>query len=493
MLSAAVMLIVCCGGKVYGVMPFGTAMFCALSGSFFIGFIAPIYLLCSFLFTFNVWRLYTAGAVIVIMAVRWFLGLRIPKMDRDIPKSLFSMLAIIVETVLAALFSTIADAVICGFTGCVFYYFAARATVCAKSGYSFRFDVTEAASMCVLSIVLGLACGRASVGAFVIGLAPAMFALLMLGVVGAKPALVCGAGLALGLGLNAGLALAPAFIFSALAVIAFGRLARPLYTFAAIAVYAAVAVLFYTDPIAVGWNSLMLAVGGVLFCVLPKRAIRAVREYFDFDGSARLAVRHYINRTRQDAGNRMLAVSAVFDETARLMNVLSSPPPDCGAVGAAVMDKLCPYCPKQNECDKAAAQAAFAELAKNAYAGETVIAKLPEFFTRDCARTVDVIAEASDIANNARRSLRERESEDKAKAIVTERLRAIKDVLEELGNTQAQPVGFDGTAEERICGELNLTGVECAQVFCSKDGVTAVVRTRSASREKNTPRRQRLS
>ena len=478
------MLIVCCGGKVYGVMPFGTAMFCALSGSFFIGFIAPVYLLCSFLFTFNVWRLYTAGAVIVITAIRWFLGLRVPKMDTDISKALFAMLALVVETVLAALFSTLADALICGFVGAVFYYFAARAAACARAGYSFRFDVAEASSMCVVCIVFGLACGRASVGAFIIGLAPAMFALLMFGVIGVKPALIYGSGIALGLGLNAGIALMPAFIFAALAIAAFGRLVRPLYTFAAVAVFAAVSVLFYTDPIAVGWNSLMLSAGGVLFCILPKRAIRAVREYFDFDGSARLAVRHYINRTRQDAGNRMLAVSAVFDETARLMNVLSSPPLDYAAVGSAVMDKLCPYCPRQKECDGEAAHAAFAELARTAYTGETVIAKLPEFFTNDCARTVDVIAEASNMSHGARSALRERESEDKAKAIVTERLRAVKDVLEELGVAQAQAVGFDGTAEDRIAGELNLAGVECAQVFCTKSGVTAVVRTSSVSREK---------
>ena len=82
LLSAAVLLIVCCGGKVYAVTPFGTPMFCALSGAFFIGFVAPVYLLCAFLFTFEVWRLYTAGAVIFIMAVRWFAGLKLPRCDR---------------------------------------------------------------------------------------------------------------------------------------------------------------------------------------------------------------------------------------------------------------------------------------------------------------------------------------------------------------------------------------------------------------------------
>ncbi|MDE5592435.1 MAG: hypothetical protein K2I75_00720, partial [Clostridiales bacterium] len=63
-LGAAALLVVTVGGKIYGIAPFGTAMFCALSGNFFIGFIAPVYLLCEFLFTFEVWRLYASGAVI---------------------------------------------------------------------------------------------------------------------------------------------------------------------------------------------------------------------------------------------------------------------------------------------------------------------------------------------------------------------------------------------------------------------------------------------
>jgi len=57
-------------------------------------------------------------------------------------------------------------------------------------------------------------------------------------------------------------------------------------------------------------------------------------------------------------------------------------------------------------------------------------------------------------------------------------------VLENLGDAEAQPVGFDGKAESAIAAELNLSGVECAEAFCTRAGVTAVVRTRSATREK---------
>lgn len=484
LLSAAVLLIVCCGGKVYAVTPFGTPMFCALSGAFFIGFVAPVYLLCAFLFTFEVWRLYTAGAVIFIMAVRWFAGLKLPRCDRYVAKTLFSIAAIVTETALSGLFMHITTAVITGVISVMFYYFAAKAAECARTRFARKFDPTEAAAMCVTLIVAGLAFGRAQADVFLIGLAPATLLVLLLAVMNVKFALCGGAAVALGLGLNADVALAPTFMAFVLTAVAFSRLPRVVYAVTAIGVYAAVAVLFFTEPIIIGWNALMMTAGALPFFILPRRAVRKVGAYFDFDGSARLAVRHYINRTKADAGNRMLAVSSVFDETARLMNAFSAPVPDYCAVGAALADRVCPYCQKYGDCDREKATAAFTALAERAHAGRAILSDLPQFFTESCARTVDVINAADAVTDGARERARERESEDKAKAIVTERLTAIKDVLEELGKSQALPVGFDGIAEDKIVAELNGNGVECAEAFCTREGVTAVVRTQSASREK---------
>ncbi len=402
LLSAAVLLIVCCGGKVYAVTPFGTPMFCALSGAFFIGFVAPVYLLCAFLFTFEVWRLYTAGAVIFIMAVRWFAGLKLPRCDRYVAKTLFSITAIVTETALSGLFMHITTAVITGVISVMFYYFAAKAAECARTRFARKFDPTEAAAMCVTLIVAGLAFGRAQADVFLIGLAPATLLVLLLAVMNVKFALCGGAAVALGLGLNADVALAPAFMAFVLTAVAFSRLPRVVYAVTAIGVYAAVAVLFFTEPIIIGWNALMMTAGALPFFILPRRAVRKVGAYFDFDGSARLAVRHYINRTKADAGNRMLAVSSVFDETARLMNAFSAPVPDYCAVGAALADRVCPYCQKYGDCDREKATAAFTALAERAHAGRAILSDLPQFFTESCARTVDVINAADAVTDGAR-------------------------------------------------------------------------------------------
>ncbi|MDE6201231.1 MAG: serine/threonine-protein phosphatase [Clostridiales bacterium] len=482
-LGAAALLVVAIGGKIYGVSPFGTAMFCALSGCFFIGFIAPVYLLCEFLFSFEVWRLYACGAVIFVMAVRWVIALKVAKFNKGVCKTLFSLFAIIIHTVLSALFVSIADAVIAGFIGCLFYYFSVNVAGCTQKAFSSKLGIVEAASVCVVFLVAGLAFGRARYGMFIIGLAPAMLVVLLLSLVGSKAVLSCGAMIAVGLG-YASASLVPAFIMCVITIPAFSRLNRFVYTPTAIGVFAATSVLFFVDPIQVGWNSLMLAAGGLLFCILPRRAVKKVRDYFDYEGSSHIALRHYVNRCKYDAGNRMLAVASVFDETARLMTVMGSPRPDYAAMGYSLSDRICPYCPKNSECDRAAREGAFTLLAERATAGRAILSDLPEFFTASCCQAGEVISASAAITDGARERLKEKESEDKAKAIVTERLTAVKDVLEELGKAEALPVGFDANAEKRVIFELASGGVECADVFVTRDAVTAVVRTNTASHDK---------
>ena len=482
MLAAAVMLVVCCGGKVYGIMPFGTPMFCALCGEVFIGFAAPEYVLCSFLFTFELWRLYASGAVVFIMAIRWFVALKFPKFAKPAVKIAFIAAAILVETVIVGLFRPITEALLGGCVGGAFCYFASNSARAAGRRFAYRLGAVESASVCAVLIVAGLAFGRASYGAFDIGLAFAFFSALVFGVIGTKAALACAVSIGLGLGLGADIATAVSFVACAAAACMFRPLARPLRALAGIGVFAAFAVLLGVNAVDIGWCSLMLACGALPFVCLPRRAVNRIAAYFDFDGTARLAVRHFINRSKADAGNRMLAVASVFDETARLMNVFSPLPPDYNALGMALSDKICPYCPKTGICDRLKSSPAFAAVAECAYAGRSVIASLPEFFSDGCPRTVDIISASAELTEAARRREHEQKTEDKAKAIVTERLTAVKDVLECLGVKEAAPVGFDGTAEQRIVAELNLYGVECAEAFVTKNGVTAIVRTQSADR-----------
>lgn len=481
------MVVICCGGRLYGIEPFGSAMFCALmdfaTGGVLVVVSSATYVLCSYLFTFEVWRLYLAGAVFLLVAVRWFSGLKFRRLCSTPVKAAVSVSALVLEAGLSVLFRQPFTAALSGFVSLVFYYFARYVAAAAVKAFSSRLSVVDCASMCAVLFVLGLACSAASVDGFNMGLGILYFVLLVLGVIGVREVLAGGVALGFGLAFGFGTGAAVAFIVCAGAVAVFRAMPRPAVAIIGIGAFSAVATLFGTAAVTVGWNAVMLAAGALPLCVLPRRAVKAIAAYFDFAGSSRLAVRHYINRIKADAGNKMLALASVFDETARLMNAIDPPAPDFGALGDGLSEKICPYCRNRNICDRAAASEAFRSVAELAYAGKPLIAGMPQFFASKCARTPEVMNAASAITELAREREIEGRGDARAKAVVVERLRAIKDVLGELGEAQALPVGFDGSAEDRITFELNAANVECAETFVTRDGVTAVVRTADANED----------
>ena len=498
--STAVLTVVCCGAKLYGIMPFGAPMFCALAAppasaragsepspqgkALLAGVSALLYVLCEYLFTFELNRLYISGAAAVVMLLYAFVAIKSRKFRNEGVKTAFSFVALAVRAALFCVFESVMFAAVDFAVAAAFYYFARRISSLAAQRFAFKPSAPDATAVCAALFAAGLAFGRAQVGEFVIGLAPAYFCALFACMIGAMPLLLCGVSVGIGLAVSVGINTGFSFAACALAVAAFRTLPRPIYALLGIGTFSAFSVLFGISPRVIGWSALMCLAGALPVCVLPRRSVRALGEYFDFDGCARLGVRHYINRVKADAGDRMLRLAAVFDETARLMNAFEPQAPDFAALGAVLSDKVCPYCPKRGVCDRQSASAAFAEVARSAYENKPVIAGLPEFFAENCAKIPEVTSSALSVAQTAHFEEKENECDRKAKAIVTERLTAVREVLSELGNFQALPVGFDDVAEKRVAQELALSGIECADAFVTRDGVTAVVRSERAEREK---------
>lgn len=495
-LSAAVLIVVCSGARLYGITPFGSPMYCALScgsdrrdmpqgaAAALTAFVSALYIACEYLFTFELVRVYISGAVAVIMLLRQIIALKCPRLNKPYARITFSMLALVVEAALYGVFAKVTLALISFAVSAVFYYFAVRMSELVHACFSFKLSAVDGAAVCVTLAVFGLAFGRASVNGINIGLALAFSSCAALTVIGQKQLVFGGAAIGIGLAVASDLNTGLAFIAGMLLMSAFSSLPRIVYLCVGVGGVAAFSVLFYISPTAIGWNALMCVAGAFPVCVLPRRTVKFIREYFDFDGGARLAVRYYVNRIKADAGDRMLRLAAVFDETARLMNAFSESEPDYFALGKALSDKVCPYCPKNGTCPREDADKAFCELAKLASGGERIIAELPEFFSRSCRCAPDVASAAALFADKKREAEKVDECDARAKAVVTERLAAVHEVLTKLGLNQAQPVGFDGDAEKRIKDELGLCGVECADAFVTRDGVTAVVRSDRAEREK---------
>ena len=480
-ISAAV-IAVCCGGELYGLSPFGTAMFCAAATRVFFVLPAPVYILFSFIYSFEVWRIYAAAAAVFVMAAEWLLSVKAKKANKTALKVSFSLIAIAVNGVLTVLFDSVVNGVLSAVMGMLFYAFASPAAGVIIGKFSARPSPAENVSLCAVLICFGLTVGRFTVGHVRIGLGVAFCLLLFISALGTKSALSSGAAVAVGIAVKLGGGAALTVLAASATSVAFSGLARPLSSSIGIMLGAALSVLIGTPAVTVGLDALVMAVGAIPFCAVPKKAMSAIIDYFDFDGTTRLAVRHYINRARVDSGNKLLCVAAAFDESARLISSFGTNHSDVGAVVSALSEKFCPYCVNKNSCDEAERNAAFYTVAKNACEGKTVMGELPPFFFSTCVRTSEIISTCTDVADAAKKTEVRLESEKKAKEIVTERMSAVRDLLSSLGRTQALPVGFDGDAEISVMRELALAGVDCAEAFVSKSNVTAVVRTAAADR-----------
>lgn len=482
----AVCLVVCCGASIYSIMPFGTPMFAALSAGAFIGILAPIYVAASFLFTFEVWRLYTAALSVFIIAIRTVLSLKWKRLDCEAARTCFSLGAVAAECALSAAFTSAASAVISAAVGFLFYYFAKIFAVEAERRFSSRPSKIECFSTCVVLFAAGLCFGRAKTAEINVGLIFAFFTSFLMNAAGLR---AFGATAAIGVGLSFGLGAETSlcYIAGASAAALFDKLPRFVGVFVGVGIFAALSVLLGVPPLNVGMNSLFAAAGGLPVFVAPRRAVRALRSYFDFDGCERIAVRHYINRTRSDAGNKMLALSSVFDETARLMNGMRDPAPDFAALGAALEERFCRYCTECGACgNRSEVEKAFTDIAERAYSGESVIYGVPEFFNASCVRAAEVVSAASEISDGAKTRAVLLKSEKDARAAIAERLFAVSDVLNKLGVSQSSKISFDGDAEDRIITELGLSGVECADAFVADGAVTAIVRSIDSAKQKTT-------
>ena len=106
----------CCGGMLYGVMPFGVAMYCALAGratrndvradGMMLCATSIEYILFSYLFTLDIRRLYVSCAAVLIMTARWVFSLKSARLETSAARYAFSAVAVVVETAFSSACST---------------------------------------------------------------------------------------------------------------------------------------------------------------------------------------------------------------------------------------------------------------------------------------------------------------------------------------------------------------------------------------------------
>lgn len=484
---ATAIIAIVCGGKLFGVLPFGEPFYIALTvfampkrlkktseRLVFFVLCSVVIIVCPLLFTFELWRLYGSVLVVGIIVVQKVLSLKTAKMRRKWVEWVFAIVALIVRAVIENVFRTGAVAILNCVLSIAFLYFAINAASVAMEKFSRKPSTAERVSLCVTLAVFGLCLGRLRIGNYYVGIAFLALLILALSVAGVRAELAGGIAIALGVcvcDLNLGICL----LAVSGSVAAFSALPRVCRVAMGAVVLACGLVLCGTSVYVVGLDTAFYCLGGLIFALAPQKKLTALSEYFDYDGRARLAVRHYMNKVKLDAGNRLYVLGGVFDETSRLMS-------DCVESGVDVnadvmRDKICSRCVKRDRCNEKNAKKAFDDIARTITEGRTVLTSLPDFFANDCVRMDEVLHTSSSMSDSVKARIEVQKNERKARELVVERLSAIATVLNEAGRAEAQPVSFDCETERAFILEASARGVECADAFVRASEIIAVVRT----------------
>lgn len=339
----------------------------------------------------------------------------------------------------------------------------------------YRLLEAETASLAMLGLVVGLSLSALELFGFnpavTVGVA---FVVLAAAVSGA------GAAFAAAVAMGAGASLY-AFDASLLAALAVAAAFAALFAAAPRMLTAAAAMLgFIMATYLFGDGNGAMAVaaaasGALLAMCLPPCAVKYLKN--TLGEGQRPALRYMINRTRSDMGGRLTETGRIFGDMGQVMCAESAPLKS--DLGRTLRARVCADCRDCKHCS--VTDAAADELMRTAVAnGHAGISALPPSVADGCSHLAAVIKESDRLVaeHAALETARRREGE--IRMTVAEHLFGIRDVLDEMGRREAQPVGMHPELERKLTEELTYRNVVCGESLIAEVGedtkITLVVR-----------------
>lgn len=461
--------------KILHALPFGSAMLAALSGVLNGWIIAPIYIAIGYFLDGSLATLYAAIAAGVVAAVYELLKHKFtlkPIFKRGIE------CAVITASIVTSYFFSppTTVAVNCAFAFAFYWFFVNAARAVFVKQLRCRPNPVEVSSLCVVALCAALTFARASVTGVNIGVGLcAMLVLSTLFCAGTKAAVLASVMMGLGFGLYGNYLYTATFALAGCMAAAFSTMPRPMSAFAFTLGYSVIAFYFTQDAVTAAYELIAISACAALTCIVPTKWAKAAKEYFDYDGSAKLVTRHFINRTRIDEGNALVNAADVFEEMSRLM-VGQKAAVNVAALSEKLMRSMCPNCPKNANCNQELRCEAFGELVRRAIKGKVLVSDLPLFFTDECEKPAEALHLAADVGETIKNKSRLNECTSQAHAIVCDRFKGVAQILSDMGKTVAKPLSFSREIEERLKRELCFNDIECEEAFVAQDSITLLVR-----------------
>ena len=470
--------------EVYGIRPFGSGFFAAVTFLGLPAFVtAPLYLAAEAVARADLYSFLSAVICAAVVAVAKIVIIKAPKSRKYVmPTSMlvagsglflmsfahgYTVLMIIVSVLLTLAFMYAA-------------YVGLRPAIVEKLRY--KMLETELVCLAAVLIAAGLGLSRANIYSFpLITFVASLSVYVAARLAGAGTAVIVALCFGLGDALNTyDVSSLATFVFIAAVSGVFLSAPRLLTALSGIVAYVMFTFYFSSDYLQAGWQICALAVGGVVYALIPAGVLVSVKEKV-FESHERAAVRFMINKNRADLGSALMSSSHIFDAMSGVLNGGNNKSAE--AVGSLEV-RCCEFCENKDECKAAGVFSSFGEMAATAASkGHVAVADLPEAVEKKCVHLGKLLSAANDLEERRKNIAVKNECEASARKLMASQLSGVSAAMKNMAIKTGGALPFDRQKEKTVVEELNYCGVSCAQSLIAGESVTLVIRSECLDRK----------
>ncbi len=408
--------------------------------------------------------IYNAVASAVVSAV-WLIGKKYkPQNHIYVLSGIFAQIGLVIAAVIYNL--NVVSVIVAIFLSLIFAYLCYTFGVPVIKN-KLRYKLLDSELISGGIVLAALAYGLASID-LVFPFAPLLFAVVVL--VGAKVmgsgGLCAGFCFALGFALKNGVDYVGAFALMSVVALVFIPAPRILSSLSLILSFVMYTFFFNIVPSNAVWWLASLLIGGVIYLALPMKKLEALKNFFAPDG--RKALRGMVNHDRVAVGQKLEAVSGVFNEMSSIMDVEEGKISDnhLKELTSALVGNVCVLCPRYDVCSHSSVIGEVGGVMEAALeSGRATVGELPELIKGNCVSIAALISASSDLANEYTERLKRLKNVNAAKKMVASQLKGMSDILAAMAKKESEPLRFDAEIEKKIAEELTYRTVVTSEVL----------------------------
>lgn len=225
-------------------------------------------------------------------------------------------------------------------------------------------------------------------------------------------------------------------------------------------------------------NFISVVMGALAFVALPGTIIENISAYFTAS-TDRYAMKNIVNRNRDMISKRLSDLSGVFLEMDNIFRGMIkgglTTEQAKEMLVSELKEKVCEECPERNKCHRGFAEdtnKVFSELVTATFErGKATLIDVPPFLTSRCGKINILINNVNTLSKQYQKYAGYMNNLDSSKVLVAEQLNGIGKVLKFLSMEVNKNISFDTIRENKLVNELTYHNVMCLDAVIFEQSV----------------------